>query len=30
MLNKIVDVIIDRPINSKHPIHQDIIYELNF
>lgn len=30
MLNKIVDVIIDRPINSKHPIHQDIIYELNY
>lgn len=30
MLNKIVDVIIDRPIFSVHPNHKDIVYEVNY
>ncbi|MDE6585000.1 MAG: inorganic diphosphatase [Anaeroplasmataceae bacterium] len=30
MLNKIVDVVIDRPIYSVHPSHKDIIYEVNY
>jgi len=28
-LNKIVKVIIDRPLGSKHPIH-DLVYSLNY
>lgn len=30
LLNKEVEVIIDRKINSVHPNHKDIIYELNY
>ncbi|MDE6655506.1 MAG: inorganic diphosphatase [Anaeroplasmataceae bacterium] len=30
MLNKIVDVIIDRPIHTTHPKHKDIFYEVNY
>lgn len=30
LLNKEVEVIIDRKINSVHPSHKDIIYELNY
>ena len=30
LLNTEVNVIIDRPINSVHPIHNDIIYEVNY
>ena len=30
MLNKIVDVLIDRPMYSTHPKHKDIIYEVNY
>ncbi|MDE6661244.1 MAG: hypothetical protein K2J93_05435 [Anaeroplasmataceae bacterium] len=30
MLNKIVDVVVDRPLHSVHPTHKDIIYELNY
>lgn len=30
MLGKKVEVIVDRPIGSKHPEHEDLIYELNY
>ena len=30
LLNTEVNVIIDRPINSVHPTHNDIIYEVNY
>ncbi len=30
MLKKIVHVIIDRPLNSCHPEHSDILYKLNY
>lgn len=30
MLNKIVEVVVDRPIHSVHPKEKDIIYELNY
>lgn len=30
MLNKIVEVIIDRPIHSTHPTNKDIVYEVNY
>ncbi|MCM1131613.1 MAG: inorganic pyrophosphatase [Roseburia sp.] len=30
MLNKVVEVIVDRPIHSVHPTEKDIIYELNY
>lgn len=29
-LNRYVEIIIDRPINSTHPEHEDIKYELNY
>ena len=30
MLGKIVTVKVDRPINSVHPEHKDIIYNVNY
>ncbi|MDE6408569.1 MAG: AAC(3) family N-acetyltransferase [Anaeroplasmataceae bacterium] len=30
MLNKIVDVIVDRPLYSVHPKEKDLVYELNY
>ena len=30
MLGSIVDVIIDRPLNSSHPEYNDIIYKVNY
>ena len=30
MLNKIVEVVVDRPLHSVHPTHKDIVYELNY
>lgn len=30
MLNKIVKVIVDRPLGSYHPIHQDLYYPINY
>ena len=30
MLNKIVEVVVDRPLHSVHPNHKDIVYELNY
>ena len=30
MLGKIVTVKVDRPINSIHPKHKDIIYPINY
>ena len=30
MLGKIVTVTVDRPINSIHPNHPDIVYEVNY
>ncbi|MDE7263844.1 MAG: AAC(3) family N-acetyltransferase [Anaeroplasmataceae bacterium] len=30
MLNQMVDVIVDRKLNSVHPKHPDIIYEVNY
>ena len=30
MLGKIVKVIVDRPIGSHHPNHEDIIYRVNY
>jgi inorganic pyrophosphatase len=29
-LGKIVDVVVDRPLNSVHPKHKDMVYEVNY
>ena len=30
MIGKIVKVIVDRPLGSRHPKHKDIIYTVNY
>ena len=30
LIGKEIDVIIDRPIRSVHPVHKDIIYDINY